>query len=164
MKKMLYYILAPLCIALLAACGGASQPKAQPAKSSTVKTVIKASALAAGLNIGGVHMAINMPRGVAPALNSNGGVVDTAVEFISTAPAAYKVQKATYNSVDSVLDFFVIDLAGFGTEDQIIIHLMVSEGTIPVETDFSIKTYEFFDKVTGAAVTGLNPTLTTTIQ
>jgi hypothetical protein len=164
MKKILSFILASLCIALLAACGGVSQPKAQPAKTGNVKTVIKASALAAGLNIGGVHIVIKMPRGVAPALNSSGGVVDAAVEFISTAPAAYKVQKATYNSVDSVLDFSVIDLAGFGTEDQIIIHLLVSEGTIPLETDFSIKSYEFFDKVTGAVVTGLNPTLTTTIQ
>jgi len=46
-------------------------------------------------------MFINLPRGVAPALN--GGVVDAAaVEFISTAPAAYRVQKAAYNSANSV--------------------------------------------------------------
>jgi hypothetical protein len=162
MKKMFRYILVLLCIALISACGSTT---AKPTKASTIKTVIKASALATGLNIGGVHMAINLPRGVAPALNTDGSVKSTAaVEFISAAPAAYKIQTATYNAAASVLDFYIIDLTGFSTEDQIILHLLVSEGTIPLETDFSIKSYEFFDKVSGAIITGLNPILTTTIQ
>jgi len=163
MKKRLNYILSLLLIALLSACGNSAQ--STKTKTGTIKTVIKATALTAGLNIGGVHMAINLPHGVAPALNPDGSVVDSAaVEFASAAPATYKVQKAAYNSANSVLEFSVIDLAGFSTEDQIILHLIVSPGTIPLETDFSIRSYEFFDKVSGAAVTGLNPTLTTTIQ
>jgi hypothetical protein len=169
MKKIFRYLLVILCTALLTACGGATQPTnsgtnnaAQPTKTGTINAVIKTTALS-GLNIGGFQMSINLPHGVAPALN--GGVIDAAaVEFVSAAPAEYKVQKAAYNSANSVLEFSVINLAGFSPADQIILHLIVSPGIIPLETDFSIKSYEFFDKVTGAVVTGLNPTLTTTIQ
>ncbi|OGU13660.1 MAG: hypothetical protein A2076_03710 [Geobacteraceae bacterium GWC2_53_11] len=162
MKNWFRNILIVMCFALLSACGDTQH--SSPSGGS-LKTVIKPTALTATLNIGGVQMAIALPSGVAPELNADGSVNDAvAVEFISSAPTAYKTQKATYDAVKSVLEFSVIDLAGFSTEDQIVLHLKVAEGTFPKESDFSILSYDFFDKVTGESITGLNPTLITTIQ
>jgi hypothetical protein len=154
MKKLISYTLCLLLIALLTGCGGGTQ---SATTGGTIKAVIKTSALSANLNIGGIQMTIALPNGVKPTETSS-------LEFISATPANYKLQKLTYNATDSVLEFSVIDLAGFSTEDQIVLHLIVSPGTIPVKTDFSIKSYNFFDNVTGASISGLNPTLTTIIQ
>jgi hypothetical protein len=162
MKNWLGNVLILMCFVLLSACGETQH--ASPSGGS-LKTVIKPTSLTATLNIGGMQMAIALPSGVSPELNSDGSVNDVAaVEFISSAPAAYKTQKATYDAVKSVLEFSVIDLAGFSTEDQIVLHLKVAEGTFPKESDFSILSYDFFDKNTGQSITSLNPTLTTTIQ
>lgn len=163
MRKGLCCILALLFIASVSACGSAGTAASK--HGSSVKTVIKASALAASLNIGGVDMSIAMPQGVTPVMNPDGSINESAtVEFISTAPAAYKISKATYSSVDSLLEFSVINLAGFNTEDQIVVHLVILPGTTPKESDFSIKSSAFYDKVTGDVIGGLNPTLSTTIQ
>ncbi len=160
MKKWFGYIVLLLSVALLSACGGGSQSSPT---SRSLKSVIKTTALTATLNIGGVQMAITLPAGVAPELKPDGSVNNAAaIEFISSAPSTYTLQNVTYNSAASELNFSVIDLAGFTTEDQIVLHLKVLEGT-PKESDFSIKSYNFFDKVTGASISGLNPTLTTTI-
>lgn len=161
MKNWLKNVLILICFALLSACGDTQHSSS----SGSLKTVIKPTALTATLNIGGVQMAIALPVGVSPELNADGSVNDAvAVEFISSAPAAYKTQKATYDAAKSILEFSVIDLAGFSTQDQIVLHLKVAEGTFPKESDFSILSYDFFDMSTGASITGLNPTLTTTIQ
>ena len=105
-------------------------------------------------------MTINLPRGVAP------GNLDTTplIEFISSAPSEYKVTKAVYDSERYALDFYIINLAGFSMEDQIVIHLAVSPGTFPQESDFSIKSSVFYDAVTGGVISTITPTLTTTIQ
>lgn len=162
MKNRLGNILLVICFALLSACGDTQHSSSS---GGSLKTVIKPTALTATLNIGGVQMAIALPVGVSPELNPDGSVNDAAaVEFISSAPSAYKTQKATYDAAKSVLEFSVIDLAGFSTQDQIVLHLKVAEGTIPKESDFSILSYDFFDMNTGASITGLKPTLTTTIQ
>jgi hypothetical protein len=156
MKKQFSYILLLLYIVLLSACGGGGT---SASSGNTIKAIIKASALTAALNIGGIQMAIALPQSVTPSKKPDGSWDEAAVvEFISSASPAYQLQNVKYYSASSSLEFSVINLAGFSTEDQIIIHLVLAAGPVPTKSEFSIISSALFDKVTGATV-GIIPEL-----
>lgn len=162
MRKMLCSLLALLCIAILSACGDT----AQPTKASiSFKSVIKASALTASLNIGGVQMTLALPQGVTPPLNADGSWnEDAIIEFVSTVSANSIQKSAKYYPATSMLEFSVINLVGFSTDDQITLHLVITPGATPQTSDFSVKTYNYFDKDTGASIAHTKPDLTAIIQ
>jgi hypothetical protein len=154
-----------MLVALLSACG--SSPETAPAKSS-IKAVIKASALTANMNIAGINLSISVPVGVAPPLLPDGTVDPSAtVEITSSSPQSQTLPGATYTpataTAPGVLAISAIIASGFQATDTITLHLNVTPGIVPVQSDFNLKTFEAFD-TNGAVVTGLSPTLTTTIQ
>jgi len=190
MKKLLCFTLMLLCITLLAACGGTA---AAPKVDRSIKAVIKPTALTANRNIAGINLTITLPAGVTPPLQTDGSVDIGATLEISTAVTdqplsgstgvssklqynttqsqpllgatyiPYTPARATEPSKPGQLAIYVTVPTGFTETDQINIHLKVAEGAFPVETDFSLLSFEAFD-TNGAPVTGLNPTLTTTIK
>lgn len=165
MKKLVRHIVILVCISLLSACGGASQP---PPTGSVIKAVIKPTSLTAGQNVAGIELAITLPIGVAPPLKADGTADPAAtVEITSSAAANQTLPGATYTPATAAapgqLAISAIVAAGFKSTDQITIHLNVSAGAFPVESDFRLLSFRAFD-INGAPVTGLSPTLTTTIQ
>jgi len=154
-----------LTIALTSACGGGgSQSAATP---RTIKAVVKPSALAAGLNVAGINLSITVPLGVAPPLKADGKADPAAtVEITSSAPQNQTLPGATYTPATTAapgrLDIFGIVASGFQPTDTITIHLNIAAGSTPASSDFNLINFEAFD-TSGAAVTGLSPTLTTTI-
>lgn len=165
MRKLLCYMLMLLFTALLSACGDA--PKSSPA-GSTIKAVIKPTALTADRNVAAIELAITIPVGVVPPLLAD-GTADTVatVEITSSAPVAQKILGSIYTpataSALGKLSIYGIEAAGFTATDQITIHLNVATGTFPVASDFNLLSFRAFD-TNGAPVTGLNPILTITIQ
>lgn len=165
MRKLFCYILILVPIALLPACGGSTN---SATTGSTIKAVIKTTALTADKNIAGIQLAITVPVGVAPPLKADGTVDSAAtVEITSSAAQDQTLPGATYVPATAAapgqLTISAIVAAGFKATDQITIHLKVAAGTIPVEADFKLLSFEAFD-TNGVSVTGLFPTLTTTIQ
>lgn len=165
MKKLLCYMLILMFIALLSACGDTKQA---PATGNALKAVIKPTALTADRNVAGINLTISLPVGVAPPLSSDGKVDPAAtVEITSSSPQNQSLPGAIYTPATATaagqLAISAIVASGFKASDEITIHLKVAVGTFPVESDFKLLFFEAFD-VNGAPVTGLNPTLTTTIQ
>lgn len=165
MHKQLMYLLLLLTIALISACGGGGAQTA--ASSRSVKAVIKPSALAAGQNVAGFNLTITIPLGVAPPLKADGTADPAAtVEITSSAPQNQQLVSATYTAATTTatgkLSITGIVAAGFQTTDTITIHLNIATGSTPTTSDFNLLAFEAFD-INGAAVTGLNPTLTPTI-
>jgi hypothetical protein len=166
MRKLLCYILILVPIALLSACGDTPQSSST---GSTIKAVIKTTALTADRNIAGINLTISVPAGVAPPLQADNKTVDAAatVEITSAAAQNQTLVGATYLPATATalgeLAISGIVAAGFKATDEITIHLKVAAGTIPVEADFKLLSFEALD-INGAPVTGLSPTLTTTIQ
>lgn len=166
MRRLLYSILMLSFIALLSSCGGTS-------KSSTsgrgFKAVIKPTALTADRNIAGINLTITVPVGVEPPLLADNVTVDAAatVEITSTAAQNQTLTGATYTPATATasgeLAIYGIVAAGFKETDEITIHLRITGERVPVESDFQLLSFDAFD-TNGAKVTGLNPTLTTTIQ
>ena len=162
MRKLFSRLLILLFIALLPACGDAPQ---SPAASRSLKAVIKTTALTANRHIATIQLAITMPLGVSP--KANGAVVevvnsaDHVVQNVSLNDVTYT--PASSIAVPGQIAIGVVQADGFKENDEITIHLDVAAGTTPVESDFQLLTFEAFD-INGATVTGLSPTLTTTIQ
>lgn len=161
MSRTFYSVLALMCIALLSACGDA----AQPTKANTMKAVIKSSALTAGLNVAGVYLTITLPPGVAPPLLADGSADPTGTVEI-TSSGLGNLPGATYTpataTASAQLAISATVASGFSVTDQITIHLKVAAGAVPVESDFKLLSFDAYD-INGALVTGLTPTLTTTI-
>jgi hypothetical protein len=166
MIKLLCHILILVSIALLTACG--DTPKSTPT-GSVIKAVIKTTALTADRNVAGINLTITLPVGVAPPLKADGTADPAAtVEITSSGAQNQNLPGATYTpsttaAVPGQLAISAIIAAGFKATDEITIHLKVAAGAYPVESDFKLLSFEAFD-INGAEVTGLNPTLTTTIQ
>jgi hypothetical protein len=165
MIKLLCHFLILMSIALLTACG--DTPKSTPT-GSTIKAVIKPSALTADRNIAGINLTITLPVGVSPPLQADGTVDSAAtVEITSSAAQNQNLPGATYTpasaAIPGQLAISAIVAAGFKATDEITIHLKVAAGAHPVESDFKLLSFDAFD-INGANVTGLNPTITTTIQ
>jgi hypothetical protein len=165
MQKQFMNLLLLLTIALISACGGGgAQTAASP---RTIKAVIKPSALAASQNVAGINLSITVPVGVAPPLKTDGTADPAAtVEITSSAPQNQTLPGATYTAATAAapgrLDIFGIVASGFQPTDTITIHLNIATGSTPKESDFNLLAFDAFD-TSGAAVTGLSPTLTTTI-
>ena len=165
MKNWLCFILSLLVIAMLASCGDTTQSE----KSGRVlKAVIKTTALTADKNIAGIELIITVPAGVAPPLNSDGSVNQSAtVEVLSSSSQNVRYNGATYIAATTealgTLGIYPMVLSGFAVDDQITIHLNVAPGTFPVADDFKLVSFVAYD-INGAPVAGLSPTLTTTIQ
>ena len=164
MQRQLSHLVLLLLIALLTACGGGAQ---QSTSTRTIKAVIKPSALAAGLNVAGFNLTITVPVGVAPPLKADGTADSAAtLEITSSAPQNQQLINATYTAATAAaigkLTITGIAAAGFQPTDTITIHLNIADGSTPSESDFSIYFFEAYD-INGATVTGLSPTLTTTI-
>lgn len=165
MKKLLCLSLMLLCITLLAGCGGTA---AAPKVDRSIKAVIKPTALTADRNIAGIILSISLPVGVTPPLAADGSINTAAtVDITSSAPQNQILPGATYTPATATasgqLAISAIAAAGFQLTDQITLYLKVAEGAFPVESDFRLLSFEAFD-TNGAPITGLNPTLTTTIQ
>lgn len=165
MKKLFCFTLMLFCSALLASCGDSTPA---PKTDRTIKAVIKPTALTAGLNVAGINLSISLPSGVAPTLLADGKADPAAtVQITSSAPQNQILPGATYTAATATspgqLAISAIVAAGFTATDQITLHLQVAEGSFPVETDFRLLSFEAFD-TNGAVISGLNPTLTTTIQ
>jgi len=167
MKRLFHHILALLLIALLSACGAAPQP-AKSGSAGSIKTVIKPSALAVGQNVAGIQLTITIPIGVSPPLLT-GGAVDTAatVEITSTAPQSNTLPGVAFTPATATaagkLTIVAMNIAGFTQTDRITIHLNVAVDSFPSETDFALLSFAAYD-INGATVTGLDPTITATIQ
>lgn len=164
MRTLWYRIPLLLFIALLPACGASPQAARS---GSSIKAVIKPSALAVGQNVAGIQMAITVPAGVSPVLVSDGTVNTAAtVEITSTSAQNQNLPGATYTPATAAapgqLAISAIVASGFTPNDAITIHLNVAVDSFPVESDFKLLSFDAFD-TNGAKVTGLNPTLTTTI-
>ena len=165
MRKLLGYILVLIFTALLPACGD-TQP--QSSAGSTIKAVIKTSTQAASLNVAAIDLTITVPAGVSPPLLAD-GTVDAAntVTIISSAASDQLLQGATFTPATATapgqLAIFGIIASGFTTSDEIIINLNIASGTFPTASDFNLLSFDAYD-INGAPVTGLTPTLTTTIQ
>jgi hypothetical protein len=164
MKKMLYPLLLMLFLTLLSACGDAPQATKT---GTTMKAVIKSTALTATRNIAGINLTITLPPGVAPPLLADGTANPAAtVEITSATAAGQNLPGAIYTPATSAapatLAVSAIVAAGFSANDQITLHLNVAAGTIPVESDFTLLSFTAFD-INGATVSGLSPTLTATI-
>lgn len=166
MKKLLCYLPVLLLFLLLSACGDTQH--SPPAGTGVIKAVIKPTALTADKNIAGINVSITVPVGVSP-LQQADGTTDAAatVEITSSSPQNQTLPGVTYTPATATapgqLAISAIIASGFAATDQITIHLKVAEGTFPVESDFQLLSFDAFD-TNGAKVTGLNPTLTTTIQ
>jgi hypothetical protein len=165
MKKLPYHILIFIFALLLAACGSSQQ---SASSSRTVKAVIKASALTADKNIAGINLTISVPAGVTPPFKADGSIDPSAtVQITSSSPQNQTLPGASFTpatvTIPAQLAVSAIVAAGFSASDQITIHLNITEGTAPLAADFTLLSFEAFD-TNGALVTGLNPTLTTTIQ
>jgi hypothetical protein len=165
MRKRFNYILILMFIVLLPGCGDTQHSSST---GRTIKAVIKQTALTANLNIAGIDLAITVPVGVYPKLSTD-GTVDAAATVVITSSAApnQSLPGATYIpatvSAPGKLTISAIVASGFKADDEITIHLDVASGITPVESDFQLLTFDAFD-INGALVTGLSPTLTTTIQ
>ncbi len=164
MRTLFKHTMALLLVALLSACGSSQSTPA----TRTIKAVIKSSALTANMNIAGISLAISLPVGVAPPLDSNGKADPAATVLItSSSPQGQTLPGATYTpataTVSGQLAVSAIVAAGFAATDTITIHLNIAAGATPVESDFALLSFDAFD-TNGATVTGLSPTLTTTIQ
>ncbi len=165
MIKLFCHILILISIALLTACG--DTPKSTP-PGSTIKAVIKTTALTADRNIAGINLTITLPAGVAPPLKADGTADPAAtLEITSSGARNQTLPGATYTpsttAAPGQLAISAIVAAGFKATDEITIHLKVAAGAYPVESDFKLLFFEAFD-INGVKVTGLSPTLTTTIQ
>jgi hypothetical protein len=164
MKNILSPLLLLLLLTLLSACGDTAQP---PAAATTIKAVIKTTALTADKNIAGIEVTISLPLGVSPPLLPDGTADPAATVVItSSAPAAQTLPGATYTAATAAapgkLVITAIAADGFKLSDQITLKLNVSAGTVPVEGDFTLLSFTAFD-INGAPVSGLTPTLTATI-
>ncbi len=165
MKNMICLILALVALSLMSACGGSTQ---SPKADRIIKAVIKPSALSTGQNIAGINLTITVPAGVEPPLLLDGKADPTAtVEITSSAPQNQTLPGATFTpattSAPGQLAIIAVIAAGFQTNDLITLHLKVAAGTFPVVEDFKLLSFEAFD-INGTPVSGLTPTLTTTIQ
>lgn len=165
MKRVFSFILILLLAALLQACGNAPQ---SPPSGGVINAVIKPTALTVGQNVAGITLTITLPVGVAPPLLPDGAADPAAtVEITSSAAQSQSLPGATYTPATAALPgqlaISAIVAAGFKATDQITIHLKVATGAFPVESDFKLLSFDAFD-INGARVTGLIPTLTTTIQ
>ena len=166
MRKLFRYILVLMSIALLSACGDSQH---QSTTGSTIKAVIKQSNLTAGLNIAAIDLAITVPAGVSPPLSAD-GTVDAAatVEITTSAPSNQKLPGATYTpstaTAPGQLMISAMVASGFAATDTITINLNVAPGTFPTVSDFNLLSFEAFDIYGNGPLTGLSPTLTTTIQ
>jgi hypothetical protein len=167
MKRLYYPILILLLFALLPACGSSTTA----AKSGgSIKAVIKPSALAVGQNVAGIQLAITIPAGVSPILNSDGTVnMAGTVEITGSVPQNQTLPGAAFTPATATsagqLIIVGVEVAGFKAtdQDQIIIHLNVAVDSFPVETDFKLLSFAAFD-TNGKQVDGLNPVLTANIQ
>lgn len=162
MRTLLSRVLILVSIALLPACGAAPQ---SPASSRAIKAVIKSTALTANLNIATIKLAITVPLGVFP--KASGAVVEVVsasghvAQNVTLNEVAYT--PASSATVPGQITIGILQADGFKENDEITIHLDVAAETTPVESDFQLLTFEAFD-INGAPVTGLSPTLTTTIH
>jgi hypothetical protein len=168
MKNILSTLLSPLLflllLTLLSACGDTTK---QPAAATTIKAVIKTTALTANKNIAGIDLTISLPLGVSPPLLADGKADPAATVVItSSAPAAQTLPGANYTPATAAatgkLAITAIAAAGFSATDQITLKLNVAAGTVPIESDFTLLSFTAFD-INGAPVSGLSPTLTATI-
>lgn len=165
MRKWLCNILILLSLALLSACGDSTKVATAD---RDIKAVIKTAALTGDRNIAGIQLAITIPVGVAPPFRADGSADPSATVVItSSSPQNQTLPGVTYTPATATapgeLAISAIVAAGFAATDEITIHLKVASGTFPVESDFKLLSFEAFD-TNGARVTGLTPTLTTTIQ
>ncbi|MEI6205262.1 MAG: hypothetical protein WCP20_00635 [Desulfuromonadales bacterium] len=172
MKKILYGITIILHMTLLIACGGGggggSAGTPSVTTGGTIKAVIKTSALSTSLKVAGIQLALTVPSGVSPPMLANGTVDSAAaIEITSAAQQSHTLPGVSFTpaTASSVGRLTVIGIVadGFGSNDQITIHLNIAVGAFPKESDFSLLTFEARD-TNGVLVGGLNPTLTTTIQ
>ncbi len=164
MRKPFSHLLILLFIVTLSACGAGPQAPAN----RTLKAVIKSTALTANQNIAGIDLAITVPLGVSPPLLADGVTRDPAtVTITSTAATNNVLSGVVYTQATATtagqLAITGIVAVGFSANDQITINLTIANGTFPVESDFKLLSFVATD-INGAPVTGLNPTLTTTIQ
>lgn len=161
MRMLRFFLLFLLSIILLVACGGSQTTQVQ---SRSIKSVIKAAALTADKNIAGINLTITVPVGVAPAGGSSNPAA--TVEITSSSPTGQTLPGMTYIPATATatgkLSVSAIVAAGFSANDQITIHLTVADGATPVAADFRLLSFEAFD-IDGAPVTGLSPSITTTI-
>jgi hypothetical protein len=162
-----------ILVTLLAACGAA--PQREPGQKN-ITAIFKASALTAERNIAGIQLTISVPVGVAPPLNSDGTVNSEATVVITrgavsetaaaeapgrTLVGAIFTPPAPAVSGKLVITALVAD--GFKTTDEVTINLNVAADATPAESDFALLIFDAFDTA-GALVTGLTPSLTTTIH
>jgi hypothetical protein len=164
MRRLSYHLLFLLFISLLSACG--DTPKSSPT-SRTMKAVIKPTALTADRNVAGIDLTITVPMDVSPPLLPNGTADPAAtVEISSPGSQGQTLPGATYTPATATapgqLAISAIAAAGFKVTDQITIHLNITGGKIPVESDFKLLFFDAYD-IYGAPVLDLNPTLTATI-
>jgi hypothetical protein len=166
MKNLLYFTVALLFIGLIAACGSTQQPP--KVTNSTMKAVIRPTALTAEQNVAGIELAISVPVGVSPTFNADGTVnTAAAIEITSAAPSEQIIKGATFTAPTATepgkFTIYIGEAAGFKPADTITLHLNVAVGAYPLAEDFKLLTFDAFD-TNGALVTGLNPTLTTTVE
>jgi hypothetical protein len=165
MRTLLCYLPVLLLVTLLSACGDTAHPSTT---GGSLKAVIKPAALTAGLNIAGIQLTLTVPVGVSPPLLPDGKADPAATVVITSAAAQNQnLPGGTYTPATATspgqLEISAIVASGFSATDEITIHLNVAPGAFPVASDFNLLSFKAFD-INGKDVTGLNPTLTTTIQ
>jgi hypothetical protein len=150
MRKIVYYALPLVFLALLSACGDTSKA---PAAGRTVKAVIKPTALTASRNIAGIELKISVPPGVAPPLLPNGDPIPAdTVQITSSSVLSHDQNQlgvifrpATSAAAPGDLSIYIIVAAGFKTTDEITIHLNVANDATPVTGDFRLISFKAFD-------------------
>lgn len=179
MKNWFRNVLILMCFSLLSACGDTQHSSTT---GGTMKAVLKMTAGVAAQNMAGFNLIISVSNGVStPLLADNTATAAGTVEIVSSTALGDSAQRG-YTYVPSTtgatgqLSVFAIKADGFTdvSNDQVIIHLNVADGVIPVASDFKLIYFDAFDidgkiiasydAATGVQTGTIIPTLTTTIQ
>ena len=165
-----------LATALAAAgCGGGSSggtPPAPPAPTTATVKVSTSGALASGVRIGGVDVKLVLPAGVtlgaaADATNPSVLVATPDAVKASGGPSASALVLGVYTpaagGAPGSVVIHVADGAGFGAGELATVTCALAAGSKPASSDFSLTALQAVD-LNGAAVAGLQPALTATLQ
>ena len=161
-------ILAMIILAAGVAGCGSGGGDASGTAGSRVSAKVKMPHIIEGPAVAGLQMTINIPLGVTVQIDpATGQAAKSAVRLTgATDPSAVLVAVdyvPASSSASGMLKFFVIDPNGFTAAEYVTVHLDITPGYYPKESDFSIDDY-IVSYLDGTTIYGLVPTFTVVIS
>lgn len=163
MKNILFYLVMPLTLITISACGGGGgSTSPQPtAKTTATLTINLTGTLPAGTSLSGTDFTVTLPGNVTPVM-ANGavaaGVVSSAGVFTGSTLSPQVVYTAATAGVPGSLMVILPNSIPAGVTqigDVATIILQLANGAVPTAADFPLSAVSVIDAAQYAAISGM---------